>query len=765
MAQTLTTPTATPADDAQSAARENRKAGRGGETTVTLTVANMACGGCMRKIETALNDLPGVQMARANLSAKRVMVTMDRAGPDVGTLIDTLAARGFRAAELHEAGDDDARKAERDLMIRMAVAGFASANVMLLSVSVWAGQASGDMSHALETMFHMITAVIALPAVAYAGQPFFRSAATALSARRLNMDVPISLGVLLATGMSLYQTFIGDGHVYFDAAVMLLFFLLIGRFLDTRMRARAAGAAADLLALQAIAADVVGDDGRVRRVAAKDLVCGMTVQVAAGERFPVDGRVLTGSADVDTSLITGESRPTPVSPGDRVFAGAINLNGALTVEAEKVEGETILAEIARLMAVAEQNRGQYVRLADRAAQIYAPAVHLLGLATFIGWMALGFGWEPALTAAIAVLIITCPCALALAVPAVQVAANGRLFDHGVLMKASDGLERLAECDTVVFDKTGTLTTGRMRLATWCTADDATLTDAATLALSSRHPYSQALVAAAEARGLTIAHTDGITEHPGLGLARGYDDGGEARLGSALFCGVAAQTDGAHDTDRAAPHDAHDAMVSTLWFRAADGTVTAFPMVDTLKSDAATTVQRLQDAGYAVEILSGDHEGAVSRVADALGVKTWRAAVSPTEKVDRLKALAGDGRRVVMVGDGLNDAPSLASAHASLSPAEAADVSQVSADALFQGGHLAPVIEALATSRASQNMALQNFAIALAYNLVFVPIAVVGWVTPLIAAIAMSASSIAVTGNAIRLRGIARIKLRAIRPTA
>jgi len=744
-----------------------------GAPTIMLAVADMHCGGCMRKVEGALSALPDVASARANLAAKRVSVQFHHgAAHAVEPLLDALDAVGFRAAQLHSIDDEAAARSERDLLVRLAVAGFAAANVMLLSVSVWSGRASGDMGQAQMSLFHLVAAALALPTVAYSGQPFFRSAASALRSWRLNMDVPISLGVLLATGMSVFQTFWGHGHVYFDAAVMLLFFLLIGRFLDARMRRRAAGAASDLLAFQALSADVVEADGTITRLPSQDLVAGMRVRVQPGQRIPVDGTVVSGRSDVDNSIITGESASIAVGEGDQVYAGAISLNGHLIVESTAVEAGTVLSEIARLMATAEQNRSRYVRLADRAAKVYAPAVHVLGLATLVGWLVLGFHWVPALTAAIAVLIITCPCALALAVPAVQVAATSRLFDTGVLVKSPDGLERLAACDTVVFDKTGTLTRGDMRLLPPTDAAEASLAEAAGLAACSHHPYSRALVKAARQRGLDPVPCADVEERPGQGLVVRSPDGGETRLGSAEFCGVT----GSHAEGRGAslwfqPSTAPHASIQATSIQAASiqsasaqsisapmasassakAQAVCFMFRDDPKDDAVETVQRLRRQGVQVEILSGDQSGAVASVADALGIANWRAGVTPSEKVARLEDLKAEGRKVAMVGDGLNDAPSLAGAHASLSPAEAADISQTSADVIFQGGKLGAVADALSVARAAQAMSFQNFMIALGYNVVFVPIAVIGWVTPLIAAIAMSASSIAVTANAVRLR--------------
>jgi Cu2+-exporting ATPase len=707
-------------------------AGRTDEAQVhaTLTVADMVCGTCITSVEDALTATPGVVTARANLGARRVAVTYDNERTDITKLVEALGKAGYRAAEIDPAAPDGR---DNDLLHRLGVAGFAAANIMLLSVSVWSGAAS-DMDHSVQSLFHWISALIGLPAIAYAGQPFFRSAAAALRGRRLNMDVPISLGIILATAMSLFQTIRGTEQVYFDAAVTLAFFLLIGRVLDERMRVRARGAAENLLGLKALSAQVVGADGAVKVVPARQLAPGMIVLVAAGERIAADGIVREGISEIDESLITGETVPRPVRSGDRVHAGTVNNGAPLRVEATSTQENTLLAEIARTMQAAEQNRGHYVRLADRAARLYAPAVHMLGLGTFIGWMLLGAGWEAALTCAIAVLIITCPCALALAVPAVQVAATSRLFADGVIVKAADGLERLAEVDTVVFDKTGTLTLGEPQLVNGDKVAPDVLERAAALAVVSRHPYSRALVRAATARGLTVRAASGVREVPGSGLIA-MTSAGEERLGRAAFVGLARD----------------DAQAQTLWYGAPGLEAVGFAFEDAPKADAIPVVSQLATAGYHVELLSGDRPEVTAREARAAGIAVWRGGMQPNDKLARLEELARQGRKVLMVGDGLNDAPALAAGHASLSPATAADISQTAADAVFQGERLVPVVNAIAVSRAAHRMALQNFGLALAYNVVFVPLAVAGHVTPLLAAVAMSGSSIAVTVNALRLR--------------
>lgn len=702
---------------------------------VTLAVSDMHCGACILSVEGTLGKLPGVVTARANLSARRATIAYERSKLGIEDLIAALTRAGHEAAELSATPDAEAAARDADLIKRLGVAGFAAMNVMLLSVSVWAG-ASGDMDQSAQSLFHWLSALIAVPAIAYSGQPFFKSAAGALRGGRLNMDVPISLGVTLATGMSLFQTMRGSEQVYFDAAITLLAFLLIGRLLDQQMRTKAAGAAANLLGFRAFYASRVHDDGRIERIAARTLQPSMRVLCAAGERIAADGIVVSGVSDIDDSLLTGETVTKTVRQGTPVYAGTLNLTAPITVEATATDEGSLLSEIARLMEAAEQNRGKYMRLADRAARIYAPAVHVLGLTTFLGWLALGYGWEPALTAAIAVLIITCPCALALAVPAVQVAASSRLFAKGLILKAADGLERMSEADTVVFDKTGTLTTGEPRIANADAISDAALIAAARLATASRHPYSRAIVAEAARRGHMIEAATGVEEVPGSGLLLATARG-EQRLGSPSWCGA----------------DTLSASHAVICYRDVTGYITSFEMADTLREDAASVVAALRNGGYKVELLSGDSVGAVAEAARSAGITDWFAGKRPDEKIARLEELKAQGRRVLMVGDGLNDAPALAAAHASLSPASAADISQTAADGIMQGKKLSGLVEALKVAKAAHRLAIQNFGIAILYNVFFVPLAMAGLVTPLIAAIAMSASSITVVANAIRLKAM------------
>jgi Cu2+-exporting ATPase len=683
-------------------------------------------------IETDLGALPGVRSVRVNLTGRRAAVTYAEGEIAPQDLIDRLGTIGYMARPFdpRETGlTKDDREGGR-LLKALAVSGFAASNVMLLSVSVWSGA-----EDATRDLFHWLSAMIALPAVAYAGRPFFYSAINALRLGRLNMDVPISLGVLLASFMSLFETFHGAEHAYFDAAVTLLFFLLAGRYLDHLMRARARSAIAQLVSLSADGATVIDADGTRRYLPARDLKAGMTVAVAAGDRLPADGRILEGISDMDRSLLTGESAPETVKPGNLVHAGELNLTAPLTVEITAAGNDTFLSELVRLMSSAEQSQSRYIRIADRLARFYSPAVHTLAATTLVGWLLLGFGWHDSLMAAIAVLIITCPCALGLAVPAVQVVASGRLFRSGVMIKDGAALEKLGGVDTVIFDKTGTLTKGEPQLVSPLMVSTDTLALAAGLAQASKHPLSQALVREVNARGLQAIGVSDLAEHPGLGLS-GTWNGEALKLGSRAWCGVEEAEE--------------DKGLLEFAFRRGSKAAVIFQFEDRLRPAAAETVAKLKDMGLDVHLLSGDREAAVKRVAETVGIATAVSRASPKAKLAYVDALSKAGRKVLMVGDGINDAPALAAGYTSMAPSTASDIGRTAAETVFMGESAAAVSEAIAVSRRTQRIAKENFALAVGYNVFAVPLAMVGLVSPLVAAIAMSSSSIIVIANALRV---------------
>jgi Cu2+-exporting ATPase len=708
---------------------------RDGSFEMDFAVQGITCAACIGKIEREVTRLPGSPEARLNYTTNRLRVTWREDAFRPGEVPRALAPLGYRARpfDLGAVASEDAAQMKR-LIRCLAVAGFAAMNVMLLSVSVWAGNVS-DIDPETRDLFHWVSALIALPAAIFAGQPFFSSAASALRSRQMNMDVPISVGIVLALGMSVVETARHAAHAYFDSALMLLFFLLIGRALDQGMRRKTRSIANNLASLRAPKATKLTPEAGLVDVPLSALKVGDTVLVRPGERFPADGVVATGTSEVDDSLITGETGQRPVAKGEAVYAGSLNFSGAVTVAVRAANAGTLLDETERLLENAASSKSSYVRLADRAARLYAPVVHLAALGTAIAWLIAGASLHDALVPAIAVLIITCPCALALAVPAVHVVASGALFRAGLLLRKGEAIERLAEIDTIVFDKTGTLTLPEPHVANRTEVPADMFELAARLALSSHHPLARSL--AAEAAPLAPFENSG--EEPGRGV-RAVIDGEEARLGSCEFCDV---VDGAAAT-------VNDAGSSFIAFR--HGARTAiFRLRQALRPDAIAVLAQLREAGFAIEILSGDNPEAVAEIARALGVAAASGGLKPAAKLAHLAFLKAEGRKVLMVGDGLNDAPALASAHVSLSPASAADVTQAVADAVFLGDRLSPVYAALVLSRRARQLMRENLWLAVAYNALAVPLAVAGLVTPLIAAIAMSGSSLLVTLNALRAR--------------
>lgn len=703
---------------------------RDGTLGLDLAVDGITCGACIGRIEGAVKQLPGIVDARLNYTNRRLHVAWTDGALRPARILEALAEQGYRGhpfvplrAEQEEAAE--ARKLTRC----MAVAGFAAMNIMLLSVSVWSGNAT-DITPETRDFFHWASALIALPAAAYAGRPFFASAWRALRARSVNMDVPISLGVILALGMSLVETANHGREAYFDSAIMLLFFLLVGRALDHAMRRKTREVAGNLAALRAETANRFEGD-EIVSVPIVAIRLGDRLLVRPGERLAADGIVLTGRSELDESLITGETARRPVAAGAAVYAGSLNYDGTLTLTVTAAGGASVLDEIEKLLDNAVSAKSKVMRLADRATRIYAPVVHTSAALTALGWLASGASLHDAIIIAISVLIITCPCALALAIPAVHVVASGALFRCNVILGSGDTLERLADIDTIIFDKTGTLTLPEPRVLDAHRLDPALLQIAARLALSSRHPLAAALAQEASSR----IPFDGAIEEPGRGV-RTVIDGIEARLGSAEFC--------------RAQQAEEESAVSHIYFSHA-GTNVSFAIAQALRLDAVEIVRRLRAMGLQLEILSGDRADAVQPIAQALGIANYTSGLTPTDKIAEIDRLKDEGRRVLMVGDGLNDAPSLAAAHVSLSPISAADLTQAQADAVFLGEKLAPVLTCVSAGRRARKLMRQNLWLAAVYNFLAVPFAVAGFVTPLIAALAMSGSSLMVTLNALRAR--------------
>jgi Cu2+-exporting ATPase len=729
------------------------KARADGGVQMEIAIEGINCGGCIGRIENVVKHLPGVSDARLNFTNRRLTIAWQDPRFQPASAIDVLESMGYRAHPFAARNVEEEEAKQAKFLLRcLAVAGFAAMNIMLLSVSVWSGNVT-DITPETRDLFHWLSALIALPAAAYAGRPFFMSAWRALKASHTNMDVPISIGIVLALGLSLVETINHAEHAYFDSAVMLIFFLLCGRYLDQAMRQKTRAVAGNLAALKAETAHRILDKGELVQVPAAALKAGQRILVRAGERVAADGIVVNGRSSLDQSLITGETLPHKVETGATVYAGSINLDGTLTLRVTSAAENNLIDEIDRLLDKAVKARSRYVRLADRAASLYAPVVHTAAALTFAGWMLAGAGFHTSILIAISVLIITCPCALALAIPAVQVVAAGKLFRSGVFLNAGDAIERLAEADTIVFDKTGTLTLPEPRVINAQTIDQELTVAAARLALASRHPLAAALARHAEIK----APFDNAVEEPGRGV-RAIVDGRAMRLGSADLCDIAADP---------AFTEAERLGASTICFRFGDRQA-VFVVHQSLRPGAADTIAALAARGFDIRILSGDRPAAVAQIAAALKVESWQGGMTPAEKVAALENLKAKGRRVLMVGDGINDAPSLAAAHVSMSPITAADLSQAQAGAVFLGERLDPVFETVFAARKARRLMHQNLGLAVIYNVIAVPLAMIGLVTPLIAAVAMSGSSLLVTLNALRARGggkAATLEVQPLEPVA
>jgi len=680
-----------------------------------FSLPTIHCAACIGKIERGLRNVRGVDTVRVNLSLKRLSVT---GSIDPQTILDTVSDLGFEVYPLDmETLNASQDVAGRKLLTKLAVAGFAMMNVMLLSVAVWSGA-----TDATRDLFHLISAAIALPVVAFSSQPFFQSAWTALRVKRLNMDVPISLAIILAAGMSLFEALNGGEHAYFDAALSLTFFLLIGRYMDHRTRSAARSAAKELTALEVQTAQRVRK-GQTYTVPVSNLQIGDEILVASGARVPVDGLLLSDHALMDRSFLTGESAIVTVDKDAPLQAGEINVAAPVTLQATAVGNDTTLRRMAAMVETAENSRNSYTALADKAAQIYAPAVHLLALVAFAGWWAASGDLRHALNVAIAVLIITCPCALGLAVPAVSTAAISRLFGMGYLVKHATALERVADVTRIVFDKTGTLSQPAVTIPSRMSATSKTVAKA--LAQNSAHPLSKALADALPDE--VAAKLSNITEVPGQGVEAIWN-GKAVRLGRGKWLGADFADLGLFIEGQAAQK------------------------ISATEKPRSGVLAALDNLDIPSEILTGDAAQPAEVFARLVGLGVT-SNLRPDDKLAVLQNMEHRGDTVLMVGDGLNDTAALAAAHASIAPASALDASRSASDIVILKDSFAELPLLLKISRLTRTLSKQNFAIAAVYNAIAIPIALAGFATPLAAALAMSASSITVLLNSQRIRFI------------
>ncbi|HMV38775.1 MAG TPA: heavy metal translocating P-type ATPase [Plasticicumulans sp.] len=701
----------------------------------SLILEGIVCAACVWLNERHVGAIPGVLEFRVNYSTHRAHLRWDDARVQLSTVLKAIAAIGYVAHPFDPGRQEALLKRERSKALRrVAVAALGSMQVMMLAVGMYAGSWYG-MDEEWRHFFRWISLVIALPTVAYAGAPFFSAALRDLRNRRLGMDVPIVLAVVLATIASVWYTIFGGGEVYYDSVTMFIFFLLSARFLEMGARHRAAQVSEELTRILPATATRIGPGGD-EVVPVAELAAGDEVRVRPGETIPADGSVLDGASSVDESLLTGESLPQARTVGDAVIGGSVNVESPLRVRVERVGADSVLSSIVRLLDRAQSEKPRIAALADRIAGHFVAVLLLVSLLVWAWW----WQHEPAraFPIVLAILVVTCPCALGLATPAAITAATGALTRIGLLTTRGHALETLARATHVVFDKTGTLTIGRLRLVdtvavrAGLTAEEA-LELAAALECGSEHPVGQAIVDAARGtrRALDLRNT------PGHGV-EGTIDGRVYRIGKPAAA--------------AEPPQASDAEAST-WVVLADaeGTLAWLRFADRLRPDAPETVGRLRAAGLEVWLLSGDRPAAVAAIAAEAGIAHAEGGLLPADKLARIEALQQGGAVVAMVGDGINDAPVLAAASVSIAMGSGTQLAHASADMILLSSGLGHLVDGVTTARRTLAIIRQNLAWSIGYNVLAVPAAAAGWIAPWLSAIGMSASSLLVVVNALRLR--------------
>ena len=689
-----------------------------GNFELNLLVKGLHCAACIWLIETILGKENNVETARINYSTERLKLVWKGQKSQGTKLIKLVESLGYQLVPY--SFNKSAEQDSKILLKYIAVSGFAAGNIMLLSVSLWSSS-SAEMGIFTRQFLHFISALIALPTIIYAARPFFSSAFKALKAKRTNMDVPISLALVLATIISLVETFKAGEDTYFDSALMLIFFLLIGRFLDAKVKEKAKFNADELLAVFSGTARIKQGKKNIF-IAINKLKPGMIALIAKGEKVPADGILESKNAEFDDHLISGETIPKNYSKGDMVYAGMINLHDQINVKITKNTHSSLISQILEIIEKAESEKSKYIGLAEVAAKFYTPIVHSLALFTFLLWFLwFNVGFNTAILYATAVLIITCPCALGLAVPTVQTLANSLLLKNGIILKSGKALEKLAHIRNIIFDKTGTLTVGKLSLISKSKKSNLQL--AASLCTGSIHPIAKALSNSFTGEIIDVK----TTEKPGIGLFAKWQ-------GKNIFLG----RDDKEENEISAKLTINDELKEQFIFS------------DSLRPDARNIISKLKN-DYQLEMLSGDKEAVVKQTAKLLGIANYKSAQLPLDKLSRLEELDKNGHKTLMVGDGLNDIASQSAAYVSMAPATSIDLAQKNADLVFQGEKLEPVLVSLQIAKLANRLIKQNLWLAVIYNICVLPLAISGQVTPLIAAVAMSSSSIIVTLNSLRLK--------------
>ena len=734
---------------------------------INLLVEGIHCAACVWLIETGLKTLPGVTEARVHLAGRRLRVRWDHGRLKLSTLLRRLGDLGFSAVPFDpESAEGVLRRQGRALLYRMAFAGFAMMNLLWVSIALYSGADRGEF----RGLFQWVGFALATPTLLYSGYPFYRGAWTGLRSGRLSMDLPIAIGASITYLYSLYVTVSGTraGEVYWDTVVNFLFVILVGRFLEGLSRRTAVASTQRLFDLQPKVATLLRDDTE-SVVPIRSIAQGELVLVRPGERVPVDGTLVEGLSEVDESMLTGESRPVRKQVGDGVCAGTINGAGVLKVRVGATLRDTALGRIIRLVEDAQASRAPIQRLADRIVPWFVALTLGLGTLTFIAWV--GVDLQTAILAGTSVLIITCPCAFGMATPMAVAVASGLGASRGILIKNGAVLERLSSIDHFVFDKTGTLTTGRPEVIGWrfgsapweqpaaeSPALDSDRRDLlrrlGALERLSEHPAAAAVLDLCERLGVGTqgARVTAVEVVPGFGI-RGQVDGVGVIVGTAGWLARNGVAPALPDDPASGPEGHPDADAGLIHCAVAGLGTLVLATADRLRPGAAQVIGRMRAQGIRVTLLTGDRRAVAEHIAAELGGIEVIAEVLPADKDRVIAGLQRNGRRVAMVGDGVNDAPALVRADVGIAMGSGTDVSIASADIVLMSDELERVAEAAELSRRTLRTIRQNIAISIVYNLIMVPLAMAAVLTPLIAAISMPISSLAVIGNSARIRGL------------
>ncbi|MBU6338968.1 MAG: cadmium-translocating P-type ATPase [Rickettsiales bacterium] len=718
-----------------------------GSFSISLIVQGIHCAACVWLIESILKKQENVIKARVNLSRKSLLLSWNGNKEDVNKIAEIIFDIGYKLLPFdEEIIKKEEKKYDDSILKALAVAGFGAGNIMFFSIALWIYGVE-NLGLVTKNLLHLFSAIIAIPVIIYSSRPFFSSAFKSIKAGYPNMDLAISIAIFLATIVSILESIRQQEYIYFDSAVMLLFFLLIGRYLDMKARKKAFSIATEFAILTS-SFGRIEDDGKIKILPVKEIKQDMILIVAIGEKIAADGVVIAGESEVDASIISGETSPKKISVKNQVFAGMINLESPLRIRVTAVAENSLIAKIISLSEEVENKKNHYVRIADRLSKFYTPAVHLIAFLTFCLWcFYFGSNWEKALMNATAVLIITCPCALALAIPIVQTIAISSFIKKGILVKSGEALEKLREIDVVVFDKTGSLTIGKPELVDMFILKNNQkiflnneqksfyLKLAASLSSKSKHPISMALMQSYDGNLEELR----IQENKGFGLYSEFQEK-ILKLGRKDFCQIKNDVILDELTNE-------NYLISFMKF--GDDEL-VFLFSDQIKEDAKLVVAELKNLGKKIILLSGDIEKNVRNAANKTGIAEYYYEQTPLSKAEFLQNLKSQNHKILMIGDGINDAPSLAASDVSISFADAADISQNIADIVIQSKKLQPIINVINSSDRAISLMKQNLLIALIYNLIALPFAILGYVVPLIAAFAMSSSSILVLFNSLRM---------------